>query len=319
MAEPSNLRAALRLAWHGVRSRGRFPEDAATPRRRLAIERRGLTADPRRLKAYRRVTGAGDILDDPLLPPTYPALWETALAIELLVQAQLPFPTGGVVHLESEVVVLRSMEVGETVRCRVELERMEARPTGLKLTLTTRNWSSAGLLCRQGSVVLLLPGIRGLRGFASSSTAENATAAPDAVWHELDRWELKANHGRRYARVSGDYNPIHLWRWSARPFGFERQILHGFCLEAMIAQALIGRALGGSQSALRRLHTTFRSPVVLPVSVRLLTSGGNGSESGFFRLERAEGDGKTLAEGSYVGSPSPLPGGSGPVPERAIP
>lgn len=305
MGEPSNLRAALRLAAHGLRTRGRGAEKRDdSPRRRVAVERHGLSADLKRLAAYRRVIGGGDVADPSLLPPTYPALWETALAIELLIRADLPFPTGGLVHLESELVVLRSVEVVDSVRCRVELERMEARSKGLKLTLTTRSWIGAGLLSRQGSLVLLLPGMRGLKGFNAGSAAERSSVAPDAVWNELDRWDLKGNHGRRYARVSGDYNPIHLWKLTARPFGFQRQILHGFCLEAMVAQTLIQKRLGGHQSALRRLHTSFRSPVTLPAKVRLLTSNGAGQETGFFRLVSARDGERTLAEGSFVGSRS---------------
>lgn len=305
MGEPSNLRAALRLALHGLRKRGSTPDDGGpSPRRRLAVERRGLRADLKRLGRYREVIGSVGTGDPNLLPPTYPALWETALAIELLAQAGLPFPAGGVVHLESELVVLRSVEVDEAVRCRVELERMEPRPKGLHLTLTTRGWTGSGLLARQGSLVLLLSGLRGMKGFNAGSGSPHSLAAADAVWSELGRWELKANHGRRYARVSGDYNPIHLWRWTARPFGFERQILHGFCLEAMVAQALIEHRFGGISSALRRLHTIFRSPVALPAEVRLLTSDGARQESGFFRLVSA-GDGeRTLVEGSFVGTRS---------------
>ena len=38
------------------------------------------------------------------------------------------------------------------------------------------------------------------------------------------RWRLPADQGRRYAAVSGDYNPIHLYGWAARPFGFKQPI-----------------------------------------------------------------------------------------------
>ena len=59
--------------------------------------------------------------------------------------------------------------------------------------------------------------------------AESAEAQPPADgWGELARWELPAGAGRRYARVSGDYNPIHLWALTARPFGFRAPILHGY-------------------------------------------------------------------------------------------
>src|SRR6266487_1403229 len=40
-------------------------------------------------------------------------------------------------------------------------------------------------------------------------------------------WELPADLGRRYAAVSGDRNPIHLYRLTAWLFGFRRPIAHG--------------------------------------------------------------------------------------------
>lgn len=47
--------------------------------------------------------------------------------------------------------------------------------------------------------------------------------APDAT----QEWSLASDLGRRYARVSGDINPIHLHALSARAFGFRRAIAHG--------------------------------------------------------------------------------------------
>lgn len=39
---------------------------------------------------------------------------------------------------------------------------------------------------------------------------------------------------RSYARLSGDYNPIHLFTWSARLFGFEQPIIHGMWTKARV-------------------------------------------------------------------------------------
>jgi acyl dehydratase len=40
-------------------------------------------------------------------------------------------------------------------------------------------------------------------------------------------WALPQDAGRRYAALSGDWNPIHLWGWSARLFGLRQPIIHG--------------------------------------------------------------------------------------------
>ena len=101
-----------------------------------------------------------------------------------------------------------------------------------------------------------------------------------------------------WASVSGDWNPIHLWSWTARPFGFRRPILHGFCTEAMVAHALIRHRLGGDPAALRRLRIAFRAPLPLPASVRLLTGEGIGSR--WFRVAELDGE-KVFAEGTWAG------------------
>ena len=41
---------------------------------------------------------------------------------------------------------------------------------------------------------------------------------------------LNQHAGKRYARLSGDYNPIHLSRFTAKLFGFKRPIIHGIFL-----------------------------------------------------------------------------------------
>jgi acyl dehydratase len=115
------------------------------------------------------------------------------------------------------------------------------------------------------------------------------------------RWSLRGDAGRRYAAVSGDWNPIHLWSVTARPFGFRRPILHGFCTQAMVAHALIQHRLGGDAAALRRLRIAFRAPLPLPGSARLLVGEGIG-----VRWFRVAGDEDIVhAEGTWAGGTQP--------------
>ncbi|MEL6349641.1 MAG: MaoC/PaaZ C-terminal domain-containing protein, partial [Myxococcota bacterium] len=55
-------------------------------------------------------------------------------------------------------------------------------------------------------------------------------------------WRLPENLGRKYARISGDYNPIHLSALTARPFGFRRAIIHGMWTKARCLAQLDLRA-----------------------------------------------------------------------------
>jgi acyl dehydratase len=110
---------------------------------------------------------------------------------------------------------------------------------------------------------------------------------------------LGGGAGRRYARASGDYNPIHLWGWTARPFGFKRPILHGFCTAAMAAHALVEGPLGGDPTALRRMRIAFRAPLPLPAHARLWVGEADGHR--WFRVTDDPGD-TLFAQGTWSGT-----------------
>ncbi|HNR90536.1 MAG TPA: MaoC/PaaZ C-terminal domain-containing protein [Spirochaetota bacterium] len=76
---------------------------------------------------------------------------------------------------------------------------------------------------------------------------------------------LASNAGRRYARVSGDYNPIHLHALTARPFGFKRPIAHGVYLLARVVAALEESI----SFPVKELHVAYKRPVYLPSAVDL--------------------------------------------------
>jgi acyl dehydratase len=68
--------------------------------------------------------------------------------------------------------------------------------------------------------------------------------------------------GRRYAEVSGDRNPIHMRRLTARLFGFPRPIAHGMWAKA--------RCLAALESLLPDRFTAevrFKLPVLIPGKV----------------------------------------------------
>jgi acyl dehydratase len=236
------------------------------------VERRDIVADPARVQRFLRVTdgaGIGALQgEDAPLPPTYPCLWQTALALELIGESGLPFPARGLIHLETEMVAVRPLRAEEPIRCRLELDRVEPHPRGTRLLLLSRCWNAAGQLCREDRLALLAPDGKG-----TGARAPYPEADEEPVWTEVAQWALDAGAGRRYARASGDYNPVHLWGWSARLLGYRRPILHGFCLAAMVAHSLVLHRLGGDPLALRRLLLRFRAPVLLPARIALQLAG----------------------------------------------
>jgi acyl dehydratase len=269
------LRSLMRIAAREVRGRERREWK---PGQRLVVERWGMEPDPRRLAAYLRVTDATRIPRlrgaDALLPPLFPATWEAALAVELLCHPHAPSPRRGIVHLETELLLVRPLRARDSFRCRLELERVEPDPRGVRLQLLTRTWNAAGQLGSESRTSLLArrgsPATR--EGPLPAEAPPHAGEAAVAEWEEVARWALRGGEGRRYALASGDYNPIHLSRLTALPFGFRRPILHGFCTAALAAHALIERRFGSVPERLRRVRVAFRKPLLLPAEIRLLTA-----------------------------------------------
>lgn len=299
-----SLLAMARLAVRGLRPPKTGGAARSAPRRRIAVERRGTVPPPERIDAYLRATDGTRIAafqgPEGRVPPVYSATWETRAALSLLTQVADSLPSfGGVIHLESETIPLRPFHPGDRVRSRVELERAEETPRGVRLQVASRHWNGADQLCSEGSAVYLVRSrggdgaSRGVRG----PDREGTPGAPEASWEEVARWEVGGGAGRRYARASGDYNPIHLWGWTARVFGYRRPILHGYCIEAMVAHALIEHRLRGDPAALRRLRIAFRAPLLLPARVRLLVGDAGGRR--VFRVAPDVG-GKPFAEGDFT-------------------
>ena len=82
---------------------------------------------------------------------------------------------------------------------------------------------------------------------------------PDPEIPAETQWRVQPNLGRRYAAVSGDRNPIHLFKLTAQAFGFPRQIAHGMWAKAA--------ALSELQDKLPDAFTVrvdFRKPLLLP-------------------------------------------------------
>ena len=74
------------------------------------------------------------------------------------------------------------------------------------------------------------------------------------------RSRSRDNTGWRYARVSGDFNPIHLTARTAQMFGFKQAVAHGMWS--------LGRCLAAAAPHLPKgkmqIDTQFKLPVYIP-------------------------------------------------------
>lgn len=229
--------------------------------------------EPGRLAAYRSVCG---FVQSPLLPPTYPHILAFPLQMQLLTATDFPFPLLGLIHLANSISVLRPLGGLSRLQIGVSVENLQPHAKGATFDLITQANDPLGPLWQARSRMLC-------RGVELPGTPAEPAPANIQALSELTRWPAPANIGRRYARVSGDYNPIHLSAASARLFGFPQAIAHGLWNKARTLAALAEHL----PAANIEIAVDFHKPVRLPSDV-ILNSSAPGS-SGELRLEGAGG------------------------------
>jgi acyl dehydratase len=248
---PSLPRLFVRAA---LTARGR---GGSLPDSRLA--RSGLTVDPAQLADHSTVCGS------PLtgvLPVTFPHLLAFPLQTALMTDRAFPLALPGLVHVRQQISVARPIAAAEPLDVEVWAERLATHRRGATVDLCAAV-SAGGAEVWRGRSTYLARGATAPEG-AAESDVDVPVVVPDRT---SARWRVPADAGRRYARVSGDVNPIHLSALSARAFGFPRAIAHGMWVEARALAALSGRL----PDALT-VDVAFRKPLLLPSTVELATA-----------------------------------------------
>lgn len=217
----------------------------------LTLTRHDVAVDRARVAAYSEVCGF------PLketLPVTYPHMLAFPLHLAIMTDGSFPFPAIGTVHLENAITQHRAISPEERLQVTARPENLRPHPKGRVFDIVV-DVHSAGELVWESTSTLLRLGRGDKTAPASERTFEEVPAGPV-------RWSLGGDLGRRYAAVSGDHNPIHLYGLTAKAFGFPRQIAHGMWSKARCLAALDGRLPDAV-----RVEVAFKKPILLPGTV----------------------------------------------------
>lgn len=205
--------------------------------------------DRAHVEAYSRVCG---FPRKDTVPVTYPHLLTFGAQMEVMASPQFPWPAMGSVHLENRITAHRPVRVGESVGVRVAAETTRPHPKGTVVDFVSTINAGDEVVWESTSSYL----VRG-RG-SDDAPAGLVFDAPEG----RVTWRLDEGLGRRYGRISGDLNPIHLHPLTARALGFKRQIAHGMWTKARCLAAVENR-LPDAVS----VEVAFKKPVFLPGSV----------------------------------------------------
>jgi hypothetical protein len=187
------------------------------------------------------------------LPLPYPHLLAFGLHLQIMTDGSFPFPAMGTVHLENSITQHRPIAVSEKLQVTAHPENLRPHAKGRVFDLVTKVHSQGELVWEETSTFL--------RRGQGTDGGPAGTSFPDAP-PTGTVWQLPGDLGRRYAGVSGDHNPIHLYPLTAKALGFPRQIAHGMWSMARCVGALENRLPDEVTVAV-----AFKKPILLPGSV----------------------------------------------------
>ncbi|HUS23495.1 MAG TPA: MaoC/PaaZ C-terminal domain-containing protein [Candidatus Binatia bacterium] len=220
----------------------------------IAAEAKKVRVDAAHLRRYQRICG---FAEQDVLPLPYPQVTAAGLQMHVMTRAEFPLPLLGLVHLGNRIEQERPLEAqgSYTVTAGVENGRQTER--GFEFELYTRWRARDGEVWRAVATIL----------FRNRKPPERRKPPAEEAVGLSDYALLDApgDIGRRYGRIAGDMNPIHLYPLTAKAFGFPRHIAHGMWSMARCA-ALLEPSLGRPP---RRLDTRFRQPLLLPARAAL--------------------------------------------------
>jgi acyl dehydratase len=217
-----------------------------------------VSVDTDKLALYRRICG---FKEASLLPPTFPHVLAFPLQMQLMTAKDFPFPLLGLIHIANRIRIHRPLGGITHLYVGVQASGLQAHAKGATFILNTQVEDGLGLLWEEESTMLC-------KSVQLEGPAFDPSRPEPLPVSELAGWEVPADIGRQYARVSGDYNPIHLSAASARLFGLPKAIAHGMWLKARTLAALDDHLPASNVE----IAVDFHKPVRLPADVTLSAS-----------------------------------------------
>lgn len=229
---------------------------------------KSIKADKNKVKAYSKVCGFSQ---SNTLPVSYPHILAFPLHLKILTSDEFPFPLLGLVHVSNEISQYRPIELTESLDCACSLTESRKLEKGTEFDIHTQMTANGELLWESTSTML--------KRDQSKSSEKKASPAEaiDFNAQHVDQWKVASNIGRRYARVSGDFNFIHLHKISAMLFGFNNAIAHGMWSKARTIASLESQLPSGAF----KVAVKFKLPLFLPATVQLQSKSNETGEIEF--------------------------------------
>ena len=208
--------------------------------------------DEDHLKSY---FDACELESNYIMPVLYPHVLASSIYMNLLTHKVFPFGLIGSLHLRNHIIQHRQVNVDEVFDIEVEVIEQRAVKQGMEFDFTisliidgTRVWESISTWLTRGKFG---------KDYEATPNADILKTETDAK-HFSDLY-IPKKIGKKFAKITLDYNPIHISKTLAPLFGMKRDVAH--------AMWATGQALGRMDTIVYdkpvRIDLAFKGPLFL--------------------------------------------------------
>lgn len=243
-------------SYAAVMLRARPPvTDIGSPRT-ITLSVQGLRLRVHEAERYSRVCGFDS---QAALPVTYPHVLAMPLHLRIFAMPEFPLRPMGLIHLTNAIESTGEMRPGQLLDIDVSARDYRRTDAGLAFDMVTEIRGDGRVLWRE-TCCFLSRWPESAQRPAGRPPRPPKAPKDAAVLAELP---VSLRTAWDYARVSSDFNPIHLSDRAARFFGLRGAIAHGMW---SLARSL---ALPTKPATPARIETQFLTPVQLPARVAI--------------------------------------------------
>ncbi|MEH6580280.1 MAG: MaoC/PaaZ C-terminal domain-containing protein [Amphritea sp.] len=205
------------------------------------------------------------------LPVLYPHVMAGGMHMHMLTHKAFPIRLLGAVHLKNRITQHQAIKLNQSMNIHSAIGGYRLVEKGVEFDFSTTVtvdgeplWQEVTTYFKAGSFggKQLLSTEQSVEQGAEQSFELEKLQAPQ----ETARWVVPANRGKKYAGITGDYNPIHMSSLAAKLFGFKRDIAHGF---GILAEAIQHAGSISDENKKRQVDVVFKGPVYLESEVFL--------------------------------------------------
>jgi len=212
------------------------------------------SVDPKRLEAYRMKFNAKEEL-----PLTFLYLLSQRVQTSQMLEREFPFSIPGMIHVKTRIEQCANIKADEAIRIESTVDIVNKGKGSLLPQFDENYYQNGELVGKIHSLYLIK---RKGKKKKKKKAKDSLHVGEDSNWIQFD-WKIPRNEGWSYAKLSGDYNPIHISSIFAWMTGFKHKIVHGWNL----ASRIVAEIEKETDMPAKAMHIEFLKPVEMPSSL----------------------------------------------------